>query len=76
MVSIQSSITFGPLQHTRPSVGGGWLSIGIGVSGLIYILVNLLAGKGKNVSSWKIVFGFAVLLGFVVSGIMQLFEVR
>jgi hypothetical protein len=57
-------------------VGGSLLAIGIGVSGLIYILVNLLAGKGKNVSSWKIVFGFAVLLGFVVSGIMQLFEVR
>jgi hypothetical protein len=71
-----SSIAFGPLQNAPPSVSGGLFSIGFGVLGLIYILVNLLAGKGKNVSRWKIVFGFAVLLGFVATGIMQLFEAR
>jgi len=75
-VNVMSSVALGPLQHTRPSVGGGLLSIGIGILGLIYILVNLLAGKGKNVSRWKIVFGVAVLLGFVATGIMQVFAAR
>jgi hypothetical protein len=59
-----------------PSVVGGLLAIGIGVSGLVYISVNLLAGKGKNVSRLKIVFCFAVLLFFVANGIMQLMTVR
>ncbi|HXP42169.1 MAG TPA: hypothetical protein VN833_18085, partial [Candidatus Acidoferrales bacterium] len=59
-----------------PSVGGGLLAIATGLCGLAYISFNLIAGRGKNVSRWKIVFGFAVLLGFVVNGIMQLFEVR
>ena len=70
------NVAFGPLQGAGPSVGGGVLAIGFGISGLIYILVNLLLGKGKNVSRWKIAFGFAVLLFFVVNGIMQLLTVR
>ena len=57
-------------------MGGGLLAIATGLCGLAYISFNLIAGRGKNVSRWKIVFGFAVLLGFVVNGIMQLFEVR
>jgi hypothetical protein len=76
VVGTMSSITFGPLQGAGPSLGGGLLAIGTGVFGLIYISVNLLAGKGKNVSRWKIVFGFAVLLGFVANGIVQGLAVR
>jgi hypothetical protein len=71
-----SSILFGPLQGAGPSVGGGLLLIGTGVFGLIYVSVNLLAGKGKNVSRWKIILGFAVLLFLTANGIMQLFSVR
>lgn|ERR1700728_157213 len=59
-----SSITFGPLQGAGPSVGGGLLAIGTGVFGLIYISFNLLAGKGKSVSRWKIAFGFCGFTGF------------
>ena len=76
MVSIMSFIAFGPSQGAGPSVGGGLLAIGTGVFFLVYISFNLLAGKGKNVSRWKIVFGFAVSLFFVANGIMQLLAVR
>ena len=76
VVSIVSSITFGPLQGTRPSVGGGVLAISIGVSGIAYVSLNLLAGKARNVSKWKIAFGFAVLLFFIANGIMQILSVR
>jgi hypothetical protein len=71
-----SSIAFGPSQGAGPSVGGGLLAIGTGVFFLVYISVNLLAGKGKNVSRWKIIVGFAVSLLFVANGIMQLVAVR
>jgi hypothetical protein len=75
-VSITSSLTFGPLQGAGPSLGGGLLAIAAGVFGLIYISVNLLAGKGKNVSRLKIALFFAVLLFFVANGIMQILTVR
>jgi hypothetical protein len=75
-VNVMSCVIWGPLQNATPSVGGGVLSIGIGVCGLIYILVNLLGGKGKNVSRWKIAFCFAVLLFFVAAGIMQVLAAR
>lgn len=76
VVSMMSSITFGPLQGTRPSVAVGVLAISIGVSGIAYISVNLLAGKGKDVSRWKIAFAVAVFLFFIANGIMQIFSVR
>jgi hypothetical protein len=76
VVSIISSITFGPLQGAGPSVGSGWLCILTGAFGLIWITVNLLMGKGKNVSRWKIVFGLVVFLFFTASGIVQLLAVR
>jgi len=67
---------FGPLQGTGPSVGGGLLALGTGVAGLLYITVNLLMGKGKDVSRLKIAFFYAVLLFFVANGIMQILTVR
>jgi hypothetical protein len=70
-----STIVFGPLQGAGPSLGGGLLLIGTGAIGLIYISVNLLAGKEKNVNRWKIVFFFAVLLFLTGNGIMQLLAV-
>jgi hypothetical protein len=65
-------ITWGPLHGTGPSVGGGVLAIATGVAGLAWTSYNLIVGKGKNISRWKIAFAFAVLLFFVVNGIMQL----
>ena len=52
------------------------MAIATGLCGLAYISFNLIAGRGKNVSRWKIVFGFAVSLFFVANGIMQLLAVR
>jgi hypothetical protein len=71
-----SSIAFGPLQGAGPSMGGGLLLLGTGVCGLIYISVNLLAGKGKDISRWKIVFFFAVLLFLTANGIVQVLSVH
>jgi hypothetical protein len=76
MLSAISSIALGPLQDARPSVGVGWLTIGIGFFGLIYISVNLLAGKGKDVSKLKIGLGLAVFLFFIVNGTMQILTAR
>lgn len=75
-MNVTIPVTRGPLQNTPPSVGGGLLAIGAGVFGLVYISINLLLGKGKNVNRWKIVFGFAVSSFFVISGVMQLLAVR
>jgi hypothetical protein len=69
-------MTWGPLQNAGPSVAGGLLLIAAGLTGLVYISFNLIAGKGRGESKWKIVFFFVVLLFLTANGIMQLFEVR
>jgi hypothetical protein len=71
-----SSIMFGPLQGAPPTVATAILSIATGIGGLVYISFNLIRGRGKGVSKWKIAFFFAVLLFFTAGGLMQLFEVR
>ena len=52
------------------------LSIAVGQSGLLFVLLNLIAGRGKDVNRWKLIFFLVVLLFFVVGGIVQLFELR
>jgi hypothetical protein len=71
-----SWIVWGPLQNTPPSVGSGLLLTATGVCGLAYILFTLIAGRGKDVSKWKIAFFFAVLLFLTANGIVQLLGVR
>lgn len=67
---------FGPLQGAGPSVAGALLAIGTGVSGIIFISINLLAGKGKSVSRWRIIIFFAIFSLIALHGIMQLLAVR
>ena len=57
-------------------MGTAILAIATGLGSLVYISFNLIAGRGKGESKWKITFFFVVLLFFIASGIMQLFEVR
>lgn len=71
-----SCVIWGPLQNTPPSVGSGLLLTAAGLCGLAYILFNLIAGRGKDVSKWKLAFFFTVLLFLTADGIVQLFGVR
>ena len=57
-------------------MAGALLAIGTGVSGIIFISINLLAGKGKSVSRWRIIIFFAIFSLIALHGIMQLLAVR
>jgi|HubBroStandDraft_1064217.scaffolds.fasta_scaffold161907_2 hypothetical protein len=76
VLNVMSCMAGDPLQGAPPTVGTAILLIATGLGGLVYISFNLIAGRGKDVSKWKIVFFFVVLLFLTANGIMQLLEVR
>ncbi len=71
-----SCIIWGPLQNTPPSVGSGLLLTVGGLCGVAYILFYLIAGRGKDVSKWRIAIFFAAFLLLAADGIVQLFGAR
>ena len=76
LVNVMFCAIWGPLQGAPPTVATAILSFAMGLGGLVYISFNLLTGKGKTESIWKIVFGFVVFLGFLASGIAQWLKVH
>jgi len=67
---------FGPVPPGPPSLVGGLVLVGVGIVGFLSILLQLLSRKRRAVNARKMMFFTAILLFFIVIGLVELFHVK